>query len=161
MSPKTSRQEFNRARLEAGAANHHRQQAGAFENAAVLEVNALADALATFERSELHHANVSSAQRRELENEANVLFRRQVENLKSESLVGYRSEIARIESLAEERNLAFRASMHSELSSAISDSQEAQRIASGLSSAMSFVRNCSKPISAANSSPLEQRSCGN
>ena len=79
-----ARQEFNRARLEAGAANHHRQQAGAFENAAVLEVSALADALATFERSELRHANASSVQRRELENEANELFRRQVENFKTE-----------------------------------------------------------------------------
>ena len=56
-------QEFFRAHQEAGAAQHMGQQIGMFESAATLEMHALAKTLATFERSELHQAQASDAQR--------------------------------------------------------------------------------------------------
>ena len=128
-----ARQEFLRAQQGAGAAYHHRQQVGVCENAAAFEMSALADALAMFERSEIHCAHASGAQKREIEVEANLLFHQRIEAFKNENLAGHRSEIARVESLAEERHMPYRANMLLELNSAIQDSHEAQRIASDLS----------------------------
>jgi len=128
-----ARQELLRAQQEAGAAHHRRQQIGAFETAATLEMSALANTLATFEQSEIHQAQTSNTQRREIEVEADALFHQRVKTLNNENLAGHRSEIARVESFAEERHLTYRAKMHSELNSALRDSQEAQRIASDLS----------------------------
>ena len=96
-------------------------------------MSALAETLVTFEQSEIHQAQASNAQRREIEVEANSLLHQRVKALNNENLAGHRSEIARVESLAEERHLAYRATVHSELNSVIRDSQEAQWIASDLS----------------------------
>jgi hypothetical protein len=128
-----ARQEFARAHLEAGAVHHHRQQIGAFENAATLEMSALNETLATFEQSEIHRAQAPAVQLHAIEVEADALFHQRIQASNAENITGQRSEIARVESLAEQRHLAYRAEMHSELNSAIEDSREAQLIASDLS----------------------------
>jgi hypothetical protein len=135
---------------------------GVFENAAALEMSALVEALTTLEHSELHRSHASHSQLREVEAQANSLLHQRISALQNESLACQRSEIARVECLADERHQMCRAKMSLELNSAIQDSQEAQRIASDLSIKCDELReNWHSPLSIKSSSVLKPLKFGN